>query len=84
MVPMKKPYIMNYISGSSASNTFTQSILVKYMKIQIKTKEHAMRIGEIIREGERELPVWEPNKKPVVTPQPEKMPKPEKVPERIN
>jgi hypothetical protein len=42
-----------------------------------------MRIGEIIREGERELPQWQPNKEPVVEPKRERVPEPEKVPERV-
>jgi hypothetical protein len=43
-----------------------------------------MRIGEIIREGERELPQWEPNREPT-QPEPKKMPlpEPEKSPEKV-
>ena len=38
-----------------------------------------MQIGEIVREGERELPLWEPSKEPVVEPKRERVPEPEKV-----
>ncbi len=37
-----------------------------------------MRIGEIERIGERELPVWQPNQEPVV--EPKRVVEPEKVP----
>jgi hypothetical protein len=43
-----------------------------------------MRIGEIVREGERELPVWEPQKETPVAPAPEKTPsEPRKAPEKV-
>jgi hypothetical protein len=37
-----------------------------------------MRIGEIVREGERELPQWEPSREA-----PEPAPAPEKAPEKV-
>ncbi len=45
-----------------------------------------MRIGEIERIGERELPQWEPERKhnPIAEPPPHAVPIPEKEPEKVN
>ncbi len=43
-----------------------------------------MRIGEIERIGERELPQWGPNKEPAPLAQPLPEKEPEEVPEKVN
>ena len=43
-----------------------------------------MRIGEIIREGERELPQWNPTQPIITQPIKEPIKEPVKVPEKIN
>jgi hypothetical protein len=43
-----------------------------------------MRIGEIVREGEREVPVWEPQTQTPVAPAPEKtLGEPRQAPEKV-
>jgi len=56
--------------------------IIHYQKREGKT----MRIGEIERIGEREVPGWTPKREPVVEPQREPLPEkvPEKEPEKVN